>query len=375
MEDKSPAPRPGAAYTEGMQAPMIDLRSDTVTLPTEAMKRAAIGAELGDDVYREDPTVNDLERHGAVLLGKEAALFMPTGTMANLCAMLTHCARGTRVVVGHESHVYRLEAGGASALGGLVLDPIRNLADGTFDPTELAAALESPEDPHVAPAGLLALENTHNRTGGAVIGPSDVARYAAAAHARSVPVHLDGARLFNAAVALGVDAGALAAAADSVQICFSKGLSAPAGSMLLGTAAFIERARRVRKMLGGGLRQAGVLAAACRVGLDTGVARLADDHLRARRLAAGIASATESIFAVGAPASNMVLVHLCERERSAFDVVAELRAQGVLVGALDGARLRAVLHAGIDDEDVERAVVAFGQVCRRSLAGRQTPRP
>ncbi len=347
---------------------IIDLRSDTVTLPTHSMLESMIRAPLGYDVYREDPTVRDLEAFTAALLGKEAGLFMPTGTMANLCAILTHCPRGSRVVVGDESHVYRYEAGGASVLGGLVLHPLHNTDHGSFDLDELSVALESPDDPHVAPAGLLTLENTHNRAGGMVLDAAEMARLVAPARASGVPVHLDGARLFNAAVALGVEARTLVAQVDSVQVCFSKGLSAPVGSMLVGPDAFIARARRIRKMLGGGMRQAGVLAAACRVSL-AGIDRLAIDHRRASKLATELARGLGPIadtFVIP-PASNMMVVQ--SRRAGVIDrLVKALREVGVLTTAIDARRLRAVVHAGIDDDAITRAAEAFPRALSSALA-------
>ncbi|WP_394835480.1 low-specificity L-threonine aldolase [Pendulispora rubella] len=343
---------------------MIDLRSDTVTLPTTSMKDAMFCAELGDDVYGEDPSVNRLERHTAELLGKEAGLFVASGTMGNLCAILTHGVRGSRVIAGNESHVYRAEAGGASVLGGLVLHPIRNTDDGGLDLEELATALESPDDPHVAPAGLLTLENTQNRCGGAVLDAATIARHADLAHERSIPVHVDGARLFNAAVALGVSARSLVESVDSVQVCFSKGLAAPVGSMLVGPADFIHRARRIRKMVGGGMRQAGVLAAACQVALDTMVERLADDHARARRLAEGIAAVAGPEITVVPPRSNIVILKAKHADGRIERLVAGLRQEGILAGSGSAVRLRAVLHHGIGDDQLERAIGAFQRLLR-----------
>jgi len=343
---------------------MIDLRSDTVTLPTPSMLQAMSRAELGDDVYGEDPTVRRLEERAAATLGMEAGLFLPSGTMGNLCAVLTHVPRGARVVTGEESHIYHSEAGGASALGGLVLHPIKNTDDGALDQAQLEVALESPDDPHVAPAGLVALENTQNRCGGVPLDAARVARVVAAAHAKGVPVHVDGARLFNAAVALGVKAEALVAGADSVQICFSKGLSAPVGSMLVGATAFIRRARRTRKMLGGGMRQAGVIAAACQVALDTMVDRLADDHARARRLAEGVRAAAGARFHVWKVHTNMVILASPGPDGSCARLVADLRREGVLVSSVDASRIRAVLHAGIDDAAVDQATAIFQRLLR-----------
>jgi threonine aldolase len=339
---------------------MIDLRSDTVTLPTKHMMEAISSAHLGDDVYGEDPTAKALERRAAEMLGKQAAIFLPTGTMGNLCAMLTHCARGTRVVVGAESHIFLYEAGGASALGGLVLHAVPNTDDGGLEPAALALALESPDDAHVAPAGLLALENTQNRCGGVALDVARTSELVAAARARSIPVHLDGARIFNAAVALGVPAERLVESVDSVQLCFSKGLAAPVGSVLVGTAAFIRAAHRVRKMLGGGMRQVGVLAAPCLVALDEMIDRLADDHARARRLARGIREACGPGEHVPEPQTNIVLL----RGPSLEGVAHALEAEGIKVGLMASDRLRAVTHYGIEDRDIELAVSAFERVLR-----------
>jgi threonine aldolase len=344
---------------------MIDLRSDTVTLPTAAMMTAISQAPLGDDVYGEDPTVGALERHVAELLGFEAGLFVASGTMGNLCAMLAHCPRGARVIAGDESHIYRYEAGGASVLGGLFLHPLANTVAGDFDLNELEEALESPDDAHVAPAGLVALENTHNRRGGVALSPAHVEAVVNAAHAQNVPVHIDGARLFNAAVAQSVPARALIGGADSVQICFSKGLCAPVGSMLVGSKAFIHSARRIRKMLGGGMRQVGVIAAACRVAIETMVERLADDHAHAQRLAAVMSEVCGSKYRVQQPMTNLVVLHATAETQSVEPLVAQLREEGVLVGTIDARRLRAVTHHGIGDAAIERACSAFRHVLSR----------
>lgn len=266
---------------------MIELRSDTFTLPTPAMRQAMVTAPLGDDVYGEDPTVGRLERLAADRLGKEAACLLPSGTMANLTALLAHCPRGSTAVVGDESDIYLYEAAGASVVGGIGYVPLPNQADGTLAPADLAAAFpEDPDDPQFALPAVVCLETPQNRCGGVALPLDYLPEVADLAHARGAALHLDGARVFNAAVALGVPVDRVAQPADSVQFCLSKGLSAPIGSMVAGGAGFVGRVRRLRKMLGGGMRQAGVVAAAGIVALEEMVDRLAEDHAHARRLAA-----------------------------------------------------------------------------------------
>jgi len=256
----------------------IDLRSDTVTLPTAEMREAMARAELGDDGYAEDPTVNRLEATAAALMGKEAAVLLPSGTMANLAAMIAHCRRGTKAFLGSQAHCYAYEAGGAAALGGIVMTPIRNTDHGELDLDELREDLGRGRDAHFAQAGLVALENTHNLCGGAAVEVSHMAAVAELAREHRLPVHLDGARIFNAAVALETTAKNLASNADSVSFCLSKGLACPVGSLLCGSRELIGRARRIRKVLGGGMRQAGVFAAAGIVALESMIDRLAEDH-------------------------------------------------------------------------------------------------
>ena len=339
----------------------IDLRSDTVTLPSPAMFAAARAAPLGDDVYGEDPTVARLEALVAALLGMEEGLFVPSGTMGNLCAILTHCARGQRVVCGMDSHVFRYEAAGASALGGVAYHPLPNEADGGFDLHALDDALDSPDDPHVAPAGLVAIENTHARGGGVALGVERTRAILAVARRRGVRVHVDGARLFNAAAALGVAPGALVAGADSVQICLSKGLGAPAGSVLAGSRDVIAAARRVRKMLGGGMRQAGVLAA---MGIEAlaNAPRLVDDHVRAARMADLLRDLAGEWLDVAPPATSFVMLAMRAPDSAAWNdaFVAAAARRGVLIGKL-GARVRAVTHLGIDDSAVEDASRALAE--------------
>ena len=344
--------------------PSIDLRSDTVTLPSPAMRAAINAAPLGDDVYGEDPTVNRLEELAAAAVGKEAALLVTSGTMGNLAALLAHCNRGESVLLGDESHIYVYEAGGASALGGLVYRPLPTLPDGALDGAALEAALTTPADnPHFALPGVVCLENTHNRCGGTVLRPEYMARVHALAAARGLPLHLDGARIFNAAVALNLDVRELTRHVDSVQFCLSKGLAAPVGSMLAGPRPFIERARRVRKMLGGGMRQAGIVAAAGIVALTEMVARLADDHANARMLAEGLAALPGVQLDLARVQSNIVLFAMPSPE-AAQHLIASLREQGVLVIGMGGPLVRAVTHYGITAEDIQVALATAEEVVR-----------
>ncbi|MFN7570644.1 MAG: low-specificity L-threonine aldolase [Betaproteobacteria bacterium] len=327
---------------------LIDLRSDTVTRPSAGMRRAMAEAEVGDDVFGDDPTVNRLQAVLAERLGFEAGLFMPSGTQSNLAALMTHCQRGDEVIVGQNAHTYRYEGGGAAVLGSIQPQPIDNGADGTLPLDKIAAAVK-PDDPHFARTRLLALENT---IGGKTLPLAYCAQATALAHERGLATHLDGARLFNAAVALGVEPRAVAAGFDSVSVCLSKGLGAPVGSVLLGSRDFIARARRPRKMLGGGLRQAGVLAAAGLYALEHNVARLAEDHAHAQRLVDGLRALG---FAVDGPHTNMVFVQL--KPEQAAPLQAFLAERGVLI--LAGARLRLVTHLDVDATGVERALAAF----------------
>ena len=267
---------------------LIDLRSDTVTLPTPEMREAIARAELGDDVYGEDPTVNRLEQTAAALMGKEAGLLVSSGTMGNLIALLTHCGRGTKAIVGTQSHTYCYEAGGASAFGGIMLAPISNRDNGELDLDELKAEVFTANDAHFAMPSLVVLENTHNRCGGSPVKLSHLAEVRELANHRALPMHLDGARIFNAAIALETSAKEIASYPDTVTFCLSKGLACPIGSVLCGSKDFIARAHRIRKLLGGGMRQAGIIAAAGLVALDAMVDRLAEDHQNARALAQGL---------------------------------------------------------------------------------------
>jgi threonine aldolase len=335
----------------------IDLRSDTVTHPTPAMREAMYRAEVGDDVYGEDPTVNRLEQMAAQRLGKEAALFVVSGTMGNLVALLTHCGRGDEVILGDRSHTYRFEQGGMAALGGITPWPVPNQPDGTLRIEGIADAIRG-DNVHFPRTRLVCLENTHNMCNGAPLTPEYTARVAELAHSRGLRVHLDGARIFNAAAALGTDARKLAREVDSVMFCLSKGLCAPVGSLLCGDAAFIAEARRARKVIGGGMRQAGVLAAAGLVALEQMTERLAQDHARASRLAEGLAEIPG--IAVTPPETNILYFQLTEETaKTPEEVVDGLAERGILLlGRLEG-RFRAVIHYWIGDEDIEKTIEAM----------------
>ncbi|WP_376794775.1 low-specificity L-threonine aldolase [Thermogemmatispora sp.] len=348
---------------------VIDLRSDTVTQPTPAMREAMYRAEVGDDVYGEDPSVNRLQELAAERLGKEAALFVTSGTMGNTTALLTHVERGGAAIVGDQAHIYRYEGGGAVRLGGIQLWVVPNQSDGGFDLARLADSITDDSDEHTPPTRLLCLENTHNRCGGCALGPEKMMALCRVAHARGLRVHVDGARIFNAAVALGVPVSQLVAEADSVTFCLSKGLSAPIGSLLVGSRDFIERARWVRKALGGGMRQAGVLAAAGIVALEQMVERLAEDHENARLLAQGLADLPQVRLAVERVQTNIVIFRLYDgarplSEEDCAPFLARLKSEGLLLSSMGSGLLRAVTHYGIDRQQIETALL----IIRHTLA-------
>jgi threonine aldolase len=324
----------------------IDLRSDTVTRPAAGMWDAMRAAELGDDVFGDDPTVNALQRRIAADLGFEDALFMPTGTQSNLCALMSHCQRGDEYLVGQMAHTYRWEGGGAAVLGSIQPQPLPNQADGTLALTDIEAAIK-PDDAHFARTRLLALENTW---GGQVLPLAYIEAATALARSRGLATHLDGARLFNAAVASSVPAREITRHFDSVSVCFSKGLGTPAGSALCGSRELIARAHRWRKMAGGAMRQSGVLAAAALYALDHHVERLVDDHSNARRLADGLRGLPG--VNVATPQTNIVFVDLAPEQ--AHGAVARLRARGVWVTGLY--KLRLVTHLDVSANAIERAI-------------------
>lgn len=344
----------------------IDLRSDTVTKPTPEMREAMAEAEVGDDVYGDDPTVNKLQEKAAGMLGKEAALFVPSGTMGNLLALLSHCARGEEVILGDKSHIYVNEAGGMAALGGIYPHPIANQKDGTLRLDDIRASIQ-PDDPHRTVTRLICLENTQNVCGGIPLTAEYTAKVGEIAKENGLRLHIDGARIFNAAAALDVDVKELAAPADSVMFCLSKGLAAPVGSMLVGSRDFIARAHRLRKMLGGGMRQVGVVAAAGLISLEKMTGRLKQDHARARKLFDGLRQ-VPGLRLEAEPASNMVYFDLEDRiQMTDNQIIEEMKKRGVLVDWSAPRQFRLVTHYWVDDAAVERAVRAFGEALKQDV--------
>ena len=329
---------------------LVDLRSDTVTQPSAGMRAAMASAEVGDDVFADDPSVNALQARAAAMLGFEAALFFPSGTQSNLAALMSNCQRGDEYLVGQEAHTYRYEAGGGAVLASVQPQPLANRADGTMDLGEVEAAIK-PDDPHFARTRLLALENT---IGGKVIPQAWMGEALALAKRRGLATHLDGARLFNAAVKQGIAATEICRGFDSVSACLSKGLGAPAGSVLAGSREFIGRARRARKILGGGMRQAGILAAAGLYALEHNVERLCEDHANAARLARQLAEIDG--LTVEPVQTNMVFVHIPAARAAGLG--AHLAANDIKV--LAGPRTRLCTHLDVDAAGIDRAAAAFG---------------
>jgi threonine aldolase len=339
----------------------IDLRSDTVTQPTPEMREAMAKAEVGDDVYGDDPTVNRLQEMAADMLGKQAALFVPSGTMGNLAGILAHCQRGDEVILGKRNHTFLHEAGGISVLGGVHSCQLDNQADGSLLLSDIEAAIRY-DDPHEPITRLVSIENTHNNCGGVVQTVETTRGAADFVHAHGLKIHLDGARIFNAAAALNVNVKELTAPVDSVTFCLSKGLCAPVGSVLCGDKEFIKRAHRLRKMLGGGMRQAGILAAAGIISLEKMTKRLGEDHARARALAEGL-SENRGILLNGMPQTNMVFFDLAPHIKLSTDEIEEkLKADGVLASAAGPRRFRLVTHYWINDQSVDKAIAALNRV-------------
>ena len=336
--------------------PVVDLRSDTVTRPTPGMRRAIAEAVVGDDVFGDDPTVQELERRVADLAGKDAALFVPSGTMGNQLAVYCQTERGDAVLLESESHIFLYEQGGVAANSGALAEVVTG-EQGAITPAQVRSALRG-EDQHNARLRLLCVENTHNRQGGAIVPLEKLRALAELAGENGMRVHLDGARLWNAEAATGIPIREWAAQADTVMMCFSKGLGAPVGSILTGGGDTLERARRVRKRWGGGMRQVGILAAACLYALDHHVGRLVEDHTRARRLADGFAKAPG--VSVTRPETNIVYVTLEHPALEPDDLVAALSRRGVRLSRFGPRLLRAVTHLDVDDAGLERAVEAFG---------------
>ena len=338
---------------------LIDLRSDTVTKPTPEMREVMAKAEVGDDVYEDDPTVNRLQEIAAGMLGKEAALFVPSGTMGNLLALLTHCQRGEEVIVGDQSHIYLNEAGGMAALGGIQPCPVKNQGDGTLALDDILASIRT-EDVHHPITRLICLENTQNICGGVPLTAAYTLAVGDLAHSHNLRLHLDGARIFNSAIAQNMSAKDLAAPADSVMFCLSKGLCSPIGSILAGTRAFIKRAKHFRKMLGGGMRQVGIIAAAGIYSLENMIERLDDDHARARKLADGLKQVNGLVVDAGSPSTNMVYLNLSDKvSLNAEQISVEMGKRGVVIGPENEKRFRLVTHYWIDDSAVDKTVLAF----------------
>ena len=341
---------------------IIDLRSDTVTKPTPAMRKAMMEAEVGDDVFGEDPTVNRLQEMAAAIMGKEEALLVTSGTQGNLVSILAHCARGDEAIVGDLSHTYLYEQGGMAQVGGVHPRVVPNRPDGTLDLDMVEAAIR-PDNVHFPRSRLLILENTHNRCYGAPLTPEYIRAAADLAHRHGMKLHIDGARIFNAAIALGVGVKDLVEPADSVTFCLSKGLSAPVGSVVCGTREFIAQARRARKVLGGGMRQAGVIAAAGIVALTEMVDRLAEDHANARRLAEGLAQIPGLEIDLSRVHTNIVYFDVVNG-MSAATLAERAKDAGVLVLPTGPQRIRAVTHYGIEAEDIEEALDVLSRVVK-----------
>ncbi len=336
----------------------IDLRSDTVTLPSDAMRRAMASAEVGDDVMREDPTVNRLEALAAEMLGKEAGLFVWSGTMGNLTSVLAHCGRGDELIVGDNAHIFMYECGGCSVLGGVHSRQVPNLEDGTMEIEAIEAAIRARDNIHFPRSRLICLENTHNRRGGACLPAGYMRQVRAVADRHDVKIHLDGARIFNAAIALDVSVAELVQDADSVTFCLSKGLAAPMGSVVCGDAAFIQEARRARKLIGGAGRQVGIVAAAGVYALENMVARLADDHVNARRLANGLAEIPGLAIDPDRVQTNIVVFDVQPDSGFSPDTFCQrLDTLGVRVLPFGGNAVRAVTHYGISSSDIDQALV------------------
>jgi len=341
----------------------FDFRSDTTTQPTDKMRQAMANAEVGDDVYGEDPTVKALERKAADMLGKEAGLFVASGTMGNLLAVLARCARGEEAIMGTQGHTFLHEASGVSVLGGVAMRTVPNQPDGTIALQDLKAALRDPRDYHQPISRLVILENTQNDCGGVPLSFEYTASVAAFAQENGLFLHLDGARIFNAAAALGIPANKLAAPADSITFCLSKGLCAPVGSVLCGEKTFIRNARRLRKLVGGGMRQAGIIAAAGIVALDEMVDRLAEDHQRANLLADGLRQIEKVRITKNSPQTNMVFFQLDGSVGLSMDeFLAAMKQEGVLLMDSGPDEYRMVTHHDVDDQAIEAALQAFRKV-------------
>jgi threonine aldolase len=342
----------------------VDLRSDTVTKPTPAMRKAMAEAEVGDDVFGEDPTVNALQEKVAKILGKEAAIFVPSGTMANQLAIKSHTQPGDEVIIETTSHPYNFEGGSAAALSGVQFHCV-NGNRGILDPAQVEAAIR-PSDHHYAFTRLVCLENTHNRGGGAIYPLEKMRDIYQLAKAKDLMVHLDGARLWNASVATGIKPSDYAQFADSVSVCLSKGLGAPMGSLVAGSISFIDRVHRFRKMFGGGMRQVGIIAAAGIYALDHHLKRLKEDHENAKRLAVGLKKLRGVSIHPEQVETNIILFDMTDPGKSTFEMRDSMKGRNVLIHAVNKTQIRLVTHLDVNREDIETALVAFGTVLRKA---------
>lgn len=343
---------------------VIDLRSDTVTKPTDEMRRAMAEAEVGDDVFGEDPTINRLQERSAEILGKEAGLLTTSGTMSNLIALLTYCHRGDEVIMGDQAHIFWNESAGAAALAGAQSRLVPNDDQGRISPADVEAAIRPKTNIHFPPTTLVCLENTHNRCSGMVLTPEDTKGVADVAHAAGAAVHLDGARIFNASVALEVPPAELVKDVDDVSFCLSKGLSCPVGSVIVGTQDFIDQARKWRKMIGGGMRQAGVIAAAGLVAMDTMIDRLADDHANAKKLAEGLANIDGLSVDPERIQTNIVIFEVDPAMSTVQEFMAALDREGVKVSYPGEHTIRMVTHREIDSSEIDDALARISNVAK-----------
>ncbi|MBS4540061.1 low-specificity L-threonine aldolase [Clostridium sp. D2Q-11] len=339
----------------------IDFRSDTLTKPTEEMRKAMYNAEVGDDVYGEDPTINKLEKLASEIVGKESALFVPTGTMGNQLALLCHTDRGQEVILEDWAHIYRYEVGGLSFLAGLQARPIKS-ENGIMNPEDVRNAIVKDDDIHHSQTGLICMENTHNMAGGVVVPPSRMKEIFDIAKENNIPVHLDGARVFNAAVALGVDVKELTQYTDSLMFCLSKGLCSPVGSILAGEKKFIDKARRLRKMLGGGMRQGGILAAAGIISLTNMVERLSEDHTRIKELAEGLNKIKGVKINDETVQTNILMINVEDTPYSSNELVDKMKEEGILASSITNDIIRFVTHYYITDEDIEYTIEKLNQI-------------
>jgi threonine aldolase len=340
---------------------IIDLRSDTVTKPTPAMREAMAKAEVGDDVFGEDPTVNKLQEMAAERMGKEAGLYVPSGTMGNLIAVLVSCGRGEEAIMGDRGHTFLFEGGGVSALGGVVIHTLPNETDGSMQLEKIISAIR-PADVHHPITKLVILENTHNRCGGVMLPLAYIVQVGELVRTQNLLLHMDGARIFNAAIGSQVEVRKLVEPADSVTFCLSKALCAPVGSVLCGPKAFIQSGKRYRKMLGGGMRQAGVLAAAGIVALEQMIDRLAEDHVRAKKLAESLGSIKGLFLPFGIPQTNMVFISLDDRsKKTSAEIADELRREHIRVGVVGPKAFRLVTHYWIDNSGVDKTIDGFNR--------------